>query len=99
MKIIENNISPSAYVSRVKGKNKTSPTRLPSNIGIYRDRVELSPAAKEIRQAKMDMDSIPDVREEKVAEIKARIDNGTYTLDEEKIASKIIKEALLNDLS
>ena len=52
-----------------------------------------------MHQAKKDLESIPDVREEKVAEIKARIRNGAYTMDEEKIASKIIDEALLNDLA
>ena len=99
MKITENNISPSSFVDHLRGKSKASPTRPPTNIRMYRDRVQLSPAAREMHQTKKDLESIPDVREEKVAEIKARIRNGTYSPDNEKIASEIIDEALLNDLA
>ncbi len=44
------------------------------------------------------MDSIPDIREEKVAKIKAQIQNGTYQVEEKKLAAKMIKESLLNEL-
>ena len=99
MKIFGNNMLPSSLVDQVKGKNKVSPARLPSDIRVHRDRVQLSPAAMEISRAKKELEAIPEVREEKVAEIRARIENGAYTMNREKIASKIIEEALLNDLA
>jgi flagellar biosynthesis anti-sigma factor FlgM len=44
------------------------------------------------------LETIPDVREDKVAQLKEQIENKTYDMDEEKIAGKMIKDALLNDL-
>lgn len=62
------------------------------------DKVILSQEAKKIQEAKKLMDSIPDIREEKVAKIKAQIENGTYQVEEKKLAAKMIKESLLNEL-
>ncbi len=62
------------------------------------DKVILSLEAKKIQEAKKLMDSIPDIREEKVAKIKAQIENGTYQVEDKKLASKMIKESLLNEL-
>jgi negative regulator of flagellin synthesis FlgM len=53
---------------------------------------------KKIQEAKKIMSSIPDIREEKVAKIKAQIENGTYQVEEKKLATKMIKESLLNEL-
>ncbi len=62
------------------------------------DKVILSQEGKKIQEAKKLMDSIPDIREEKVAKIKAQIENGTYQVEEKKLAAKMIKESLLNEL-
>ena len=62
------------------------------------DTVALSSAAKDIQEAQKQLEAIPDVREEKVAQLKEQIENGTYEIDAEKIADKMIKDALLNDL-
>jgi flagellar biosynthesis anti-sigma factor FlgM len=37
------------------------------------------------------------VREDKVSELRNQIQNGTYQIDADKIAGKMIKEGLLND--
>ena len=37
------------------------------------------------------------MRSDKVAEIKSRIENGTYEIQADKIADKMIRESLLND--
>jgi flagellar biosynthesis anti-sigma factor FlgM len=44
------------------------------------------------------MEAIPDVRSDKVAEIRRRIEDGTYEIQPDKIAEKMIRESLLNDL-
>jgi negative regulator of flagellin synthesis FlgM len=61
-------------------------------------KVILSQEEKKIQEAKKLMDSIPDIREEKVAKIKAQIENGTYQVEEKKLAAKMIRESLLNEL-
>jgi negative regulator of flagellin synthesis FlgM len=60
--------------------------------------VALSNTAKKIQEAQKQLEAIPDVREDKVAELKEQIENGTYKIDEEKIADKILKDELFKDL-
>lgn len=59
----------------------------------------MSNEAKRIQQAKEGIDSLPDIRKEKVDDIRARIERGDYQVDAEKIASKIIEESLIYELS
>ena len=61
------------------------------------DRVSLSPQARELLNAQKALDAIPDVRTDKVEETKARIADGTYRIDSEQIAAKMIREALPDD--
>ena len=63
------------------------------------DKVILSPKAKAIQEAKKLLENVPDIREEKVAQIKEQIKNGTYTVDAKKVAAKILEESVLNDIS
>ncbi|MDH3826805.1 MAG: flagellar biosynthesis anti-sigma factor FlgM, partial [Desulfobacterales bacterium] len=62
------------------------------------DTVVLSDTAKKVQEAQKQLETMPDVREDKVAQLKEQIENKTYDMDEEKIAGKMIKDALLNDL-
>ena len=54
------------------------------------DQVVLSQRAAEIQMAKEALASVPEVRQEKVAAIKKRIEEGTYEIDGEAIAARII---------
>jgi negative regulator of flagellin synthesis FlgM len=62
-----------------------------------KDRVSLSPQAKELLNAQRALAAMPDVRAEKVDEIKARIADGSYRIDSEKIAAKMIQQVLSDD--
>jgi negative regulator of flagellin synthesis FlgM len=73
--------------------NQRSNGMLPS-----KDSVELSPKAKEMQEAMKILDTLPDVREDKVAQIKQQIEEGSYEIDGKKIAEKMIGESLINDL-
>jgi negative regulator of flagellin synthesis FlgM len=44
------------------------------------------------------LDNIPEVRAEKVEQLKNQIENGTYEIKSEEIAEKMLKDSLLNDL-
>lgn len=61
------------------------------------DRVSLSPQARELLKAQHALASLPDVREDKVAEIKKRLEAGDYRIDSDAIAGKMIREALSDD--
>ncbi len=62
------------------------------NAGI-KDSVSLSSFAKELSVAKKAVDTTPDVRQEKVQAIKAQIKEGTYNVEAEQVAEKILANA------
>lgn len=66
--------------------------------GLKTDTVVISDTAKRIQEAQAQIQAIPDVRADKVAELRARIENGSYEIKPDKIADKMIRESLLNDL-
>lgn len=63
----------------------------------------LSPESKEkaeaYRKAMEIARSTPDVREDRVADIKKRIADGTYQVDSGKVADGMLREAILNKLA
>lgn len=61
------------------------------------DRVALSAQARELMAAREAIRQMPAVDAEKVARVKAQLQNGTYVVDAQKIAAKMVTEALLND--
>jgi len=88
-----------AYVNQVQDKDKVDATsEQPEKQQTKADTVVLSDTAKKVQDAQKQLEAIPDVREDKVAQLKEQIENKTYDMDEEKIAGKMIKDALLNDL-
>ena len=88
-----------AYVNQVQDKDKVdAASEQPEKQQTKADTVVLSDTAKKVQEAQKQLEAIPDVREDKVAQLKEQIENGTYDMDEEKIAGKMIKDALLNDL-
>jgi negative regulator of flagellin synthesis FlgM len=60
------------------------------------EKVDLSTRAKEIQQAKVEVSKSPDVREEKVQEIKTQVEKGTYNVSGEQIANKMVGESIID---
>jgi len=77
----------------------TEKWKLPQKQETKSDTVVLSDTAKKIQETQTQLKAIPDVREDKVAQLKEQIENGTYEIDEEKIADKMLKDSLFNDLT
>ncbi len=65
--------------------------------------VALSPQAREMADAREKAMQIAKatspVREDRVAELKQKIQNGTYQIDSDKIADGIMREAVLDQLA
>jgi negative regulator of flagellin synthesis FlgM len=88
-----------AYVNQVQDKDKVDATsEQPEKQQTKADTVVLSDTAKKVQEAQKQLEAMPDIREDKVAQLKEQIENKTYKMDEEETAGKMIKEALLNDL-
>ena len=86
-----------AYVNQVHEKKQADQAAdRAKESAIKTDTVVISDAAKRIQEARAKLDEIPDVREDKVAELKNQIQNGTYQIDADKAAEKLLKEQLGN---
>ena len=92
-------ISIDAYVNRVQDKNNVgTPDNKPGKAAVKADTVVISEAAKRVQEARRQLDDIPDVREDKVLQLRNQIQNGTYEINADKIAGKMIIEGLVNDV-
>lgn len=87
---INNNISKilSVYNKQQIKSNKKQDNK--TNSLNFKDELSISNEAKEIQQLMKKLKDIPDVREEKINEIKERIKSGTYEINPEKIAEKML---------
>mgnify|MGYP001772636417 FL=1 len=63
-----------------------------------KDQVTLSEAAKTISRLMVEVSNIPDIRTDKVTELKNAINSSTYEVRGSEVAGKIIKEALIDKL-
>ncbi|HOW57368.1 MAG TPA: flagellar biosynthesis anti-sigma factor FlgM [Smithellaceae bacterium] len=60
------------------------------------EKVDLSTQAKTIQQIKEVLSGVPDVREEKVQEIKSQVQQGIYEINGDKIAEKMVAESIID---
>lgn len=84
MRIEAYNAISQVYQANSKMATKTNATAS-SN-----DKFEISETAKSYQVAKQAVSAAPDIREDKVAEIKAKMASGTYTVSAEDFAEKVL---------
>lgn len=56
----------------------------------FSDKLEISQTAKDYQVAKQIVVRTPDVREDRVNDIKARMDAGTYNINAQEVADKLV---------
>ncbi|MDI9509917.1 MAG: flagellar biosynthesis anti-sigma factor FlgM [Bacillota bacterium] len=66
--------------------NKTNKTETKS----FSDKLEISQTAMDYRVAKQIVAKTPDVREDKISEIKKRMEAGTYKVSNRDFAEKVV---------
>ena len=59
--------------------------------GSFSDKLEISQMGKDYQVAKQIVAQTPDIREDKVKEIKQRIEAGTYEVSDEDLAQKLVE--------
>ncbi len=62
------------------------------------DRIELSVKSRDIQHIDALIRSTPDVRMDRVAEVRSAIENGTYNVKAEKVADKIITGNMIDEV-
>jgi negative regulator of flagellin synthesis FlgM len=60
------------------------------------EKVALSNQSRDLVQIKKTIDQLPEIREDKVNELKTQIEKGVYTIQSDKIAEKMIGESLID---
>ncbi|MBI9082917.1 MAG: flagellar biosynthesis anti-sigma factor FlgM [Desulfobacterales bacterium] len=94
-KNVYTNIDP--YVEQVKPNSRPDPhAEKATHAAKPGDTVNLSREAKEVQEAQKAAKAVPDVRENKVAEIQQQIQAGTYKVNGDKVAFNMLRESLIN---
>lgn len=75
-------------VMKAYGANKTEKVQ---KISLKEDKIEISQTGKDFQIAMEAFKNLPEVREEKINELRSQIESGTYTVDKDKLANSIIK--------
>ena len=79
-------------VYQVSKSGKTSTTGKTVSVGNHQ--VEISQFGRELKVAKEAVKNASDVREDRIADIKARMQNGTYQVSMQQVADKLVDEFL-----
>ncbi len=86
------------FVNHIEQNKRTETSQAKKNKAAFEgDKVELSPQAKQIQEAKKLIKGIPEVRQSKIDAIKQQIENGTYKVDGNKIAVNLLRESLIKE--
>ena len=72
--------------------NKTTRTSAAKNVNAPRDQVHISSAGKDFQIAKQAVANASDIREDKVAELKNKVDSGSYQVDAGDFAGKLLEK-------
>jgi negative regulator of flagellin synthesis FlgM len=81
---------------RIKAGDKITPAKGPSGVSSSSgtEQVAISPKAKDIQQATKVVNATPDIRIEKVDQIKEQIKNGNYHISSDQLAEKVLKNII-----
>lgn len=80
--------------SRKRNVEKVSANDKQNSAAVESDAVSISEKGKDVSEMTRTLKEMPDVRDDKIADLKERIANGTYNVSGKDIASKIINTAL-----
>ena len=65
---------------------------------LSRDQVTVSDRAKEIGRLRVEVSKTPEIRADRVDEVKNAINAGAYNVKGEAVAGKLVKEAIIDSL-
>lgn len=77
-------------IQQVYKPKQTAKNRQADAASYSSDHLQISSAGKDFQTVKSAVAAAPDVREDLVADIKARINNGTYHVDASAFADKLL---------
>ena len=89
----------SVYQNQVQATRKQR-NATPANVArsARDDKVQLSAQAKEVQEASRTLAKLPEIREDKVQEVKSAVEKGTYKVVGHKVAVDMLKETFENNV-
>ena len=88
------NIDPAQKMNPVE-KNKAAPAQegIPNS---PQDQVDLSQESKEMKKIYSVLETTPDIRNERVNELRTEVNQGRYQVNSQGVADKMIRESLFD---
>lgn len=86
-----------AYIKNAQSGHELKSTRgREQGKTIQTEHVKLSPEARDLQKIREVIEATPEIREEKVGQFKKEIEAGTYSVNGDKVAEKMIRESLID---
>lgn len=79
-------------IAQMYRAGKSAKAKKVGSAASVRDEVQISQTARDYQIAKQAVAGASDVREEKVAQLKASIESGNYSVDTDSFASKLLEK-------
>ncbi|MBI3592379.1 MAG: flagellar biosynthesis anti-sigma factor FlgM [Nitrospirae bacterium] len=79
-------------------KTREKETGARSEEVLSKDQVTVSESAKEIGRLQAEVSKVPEIRADRVEEVKNAVNAGTYNVKGEAVAGKLLKEAIIDSL-
>ena len=79
-------------VAQLYKTNKTSNSRAAATTSMGRDEVQISSFGRDYQIAKKAVAEASDIREDRVAQLKERLDSGNYNVDMNDFANKLLEK-------
>lgn len=79
-------------IAQLYGVNKTTAAQKNSKVASTRDEFTISSAGKDLQIAKTAVAEASDIREDKVALLKNKIDSGEYSVSPDDFAAKLLEK-------
>lgn len=87
-----------SLLQRIRNEAEARSAQTPGAFQQPVEKVEISPEAREIQKIKALLEEMPDVREKRVDEIRAMIQEGRYKVDVDKLSDRILQALIMGDL-
>ena len=90
MKINDNSPNYLINLYKINQEKMAGPEKAGKKGALAKDSMQLSDKAKEISRLVKETAKLPEIREEKIAQIKAEINNNTYKIPARDVAAKML---------
>ena len=80
------------HVAAIYKSSKPARTAATKKTASFQDQLQISRAGRDFQIAKQAVANASDIREDKVAELKTKVDSGNYQVDAGDFASKLLEK-------